>query len=92
MKKKIVLGTSLIILFFSLLIFFYFKSNNEKKLIEEEKKVQLVENENLELIEEKIERITESKTTYLKLHNNFSNLLPFIIFMIYSNILIIINL
>ena len=55
MKKKIVLGTSLIILFFSLLIFFYFKSNNEKKLIEEEKKVQLVENENLELIEEKIE-------------------------------------
>ena len=55
MKKKIVLGTSLIILFFSLLIFFYFKSNNEKKLIEEEKKVQLAENENLELIEEKIE-------------------------------------
>ena len=55
MKKKIVLGTSLIILFFSLIIFFYFKSNNEKKLIEEEKKVQLVENENLELIEEKIE-------------------------------------
>ena len=55
MKKKIVLGTSLIILFFSILIFFYFKSNNEKKLIEEEKKVQLVENENLELIEEKIE-------------------------------------
>ncbi len=55
MKKKIVLGTSLIILFFSLLIFFYLKSNNEKKLIEQEKKVQLVENENLELIEEKIE-------------------------------------
>ena len=55
MKKKIVLGTSFIILFFSLIIFFYFKSNNEKRLIEEEKKVQLVENENLELIEEKIE-------------------------------------
>ena len=55
MKKKIILGTSLIILFFSLLIFFYLKSNNEKKLIEQEKKVQLVENENLELIEEKIE-------------------------------------
>ena len=54
MKKKIVLGTSLIILFFSLLIFLYFKLNNEKKLIEK-KKIELIQKENIELVEEKIE-------------------------------------
>ena len=54
MKKKIVLGTSLIILFFSLLIFLYFKLNNEKKL-KKKKKIELIQKENIELVEEKIE-------------------------------------
>ena len=55
MKIKIILGTSLMILFFSFLTFLYFKSDSEKKLTDNEKKVQLVEKENIELIEEKIE-------------------------------------
>ena len=54
MRKKIVLGASVIILFFSLLIFFYFKTSYDQKLIER-KKVNLIEKENVELIEEKIE-------------------------------------
>ena len=55
MKIKIILGTSLMILIFSFLTFLYFKSDSEKKLTDNEKKVQLVEKENIELIEEKIE-------------------------------------
>ena len=43
------------ILIFSFLTFLYFKSDSEKKLTDNEKKVQLVEKENIELIEEKIE-------------------------------------
>ena len=54
MKKKIILGASVIILFFSLLIFFYFKTSYDQKLIEK-KKVNLIEKENTEFIEEKIE-------------------------------------
>ena len=54
MRKKIVLGASVIILFFSLIIFFYFKTSYDQKLIER-KKVNLIEKENVELIEEKIE-------------------------------------
>ena len=54
MRKKIVLGASAIILFFSLLIFFFFKTSHDQKLIEK-KKVNLIEKENTEFIEEKIE-------------------------------------
>ena len=54
MRKKIALGVSVIILFFSLLIFFYFKTSYDQKLIEK-KKVNLIEKENTEFIEEKIE-------------------------------------
>ena len=54
MRKKIVLGASAIILFFSLLIFFFFKTSYDQKLIEK-KKVNLIEKENTEFIEEKIE-------------------------------------
>ena len=54
MRKKIVLGASAVILFFSLLIFFYFKTSYDQKLIEK-KKVNLIEKENTEFIEEKIE-------------------------------------
>ncbi len=55
MKIKIILGTLMMILIFSFLTFLYFKSDSEKKLTDNEKKVQLVEKENIELIEEKIE-------------------------------------
>ena len=54
MRKKIVLGASAIILFFSLLIFFFFKTSYDQKLIDK-KKVNLIEKENTEFIEEKIE-------------------------------------
>ncbi len=54
MKKKIIFGSCLLILFFFLLIFFYFKSSNEKKLIER-KKIELIEKENIEKVEETIE-------------------------------------
>ena len=54
MKKKIIFGSSLLILFFFFFIFFYFKSSNEKKLIER-KKIELIEKENIEKIEETIE-------------------------------------
>ena len=55
MKKKIILGTSFIILLFSFLIFLYFKSSYDEKLIEKKKKLELVEKENKELLEERIE-------------------------------------
>jgi len=54
MRKKIALGASVIILFFSLLIFFYFKTSYDQKLIEK-KKTSLIEKENAEFIEEKIQ-------------------------------------
>ena len=57
MKRKIILSTSLLIFFFTILIFFYTKSSNDKNLIEKEKVVKLVENENIEILNEKIESL-----------------------------------
>ena len=54
MKKKIILGISLIIVIFSLIYFFYSNTSYKKKFIEIEKK-NLIEKENIELVEEKIE-------------------------------------
>ena len=54
MKKKIVLGTSLVIFFFTLL-FLYFKSNFNKDIIAKKKKVYFVEKKNIQLNEEIIE-------------------------------------
>ena len=56
-EKKIILSTSLLIFFFTFLIFFYTKSSNDKNLIEKEKVVKLVENENIEILNEKIESL-----------------------------------
>ena len=55
MKKRIVLGTSLIVFFFSLLIFLYYKSSIDKKLIEKKEELKLNEKKNLEISEQKIE-------------------------------------
>ena len=55
MKKKIIFGTVITIIFFSLLIYLYFKSSNEKKLIEKKRKIELVENKDAEIDQEKIE-------------------------------------
>ena len=55
MKKKIILGVTLIILFFFLLNFFYFKSSDKKKIVEEKKKIELIEKENIEIAQERIE-------------------------------------
>ena len=57
MKKKIFLSTSLLVFFFTFLIFFYTKSSNDKNLIEKEKVVKLVENEKIEILNEKIESL-----------------------------------
>ena len=57
MKRKIILSTSLLIFFFTFLIFFYTKSSNDKNLIEKKKVVKLVENENIEILNEKIESL-----------------------------------
>ena len=54
MKKKIILGTSFLIVIFSVLYFFYTKLNYEKNFVEMEKK-NLIDKENIELVEEKIE-------------------------------------
>ena len=48
MKKKIVLGTSLVIFFFTLL-FLYFKSNFNKDIIAKKKKVDFVEKKKIQL-------------------------------------------
>ena len=55
MKKRIVLGTSLIVFFFSLLIFLYYKSSIDKKLIEKKEELKLNEKKILEISEQKIE-------------------------------------
>ena len=55
MKKKIILVVTLIILFFFLLNFFYFKSNDKKKIVEKKEKIELVEKQNIEITEERIE-------------------------------------
>ena len=57
MKRKIILSTSLLIFFFTFLIIFYTKSSNDKNLIEKKKVVKLVENENIEILNEKIESL-----------------------------------
>ena len=57
MKKKIILSTSLLVFFFTFLILFYTKSSDDKNLIEKEKVVKLVENENIEILNEKIESL-----------------------------------
>ncbi len=57
MKRKIILSTFLLIFFFTFLIFFYTKTSNDKNLIEKEKVVKLVENENIEILNEKIESL-----------------------------------
>ena len=57
MKRKIILSTSLLIFFFSFLIFFYTKSSNDKKLVEKKNAVKLVENENIEILNEKIQSL-----------------------------------
>ena len=57
MKIKIILSASVLIFFFTFLIFFYTKSSNDKNLIEKEKVVKLVENENIEILNEKIESL-----------------------------------
>ena len=54
MKKKIILGTSFLIVIFSILYFFYTKLNYKKNFVEIEKK-NLIDKENIELVEEKIE-------------------------------------
>tara|TARA_B100000242_G_scaffold76035_1_gene49481 strand:- start:614 stop:1213 length:600 start_codon:yes stop_codon:yes gene_type:complete len=54
MKKKVILGTSILILFFSFLSFLYFKSNQEKK-IAEKKNIELIDEKNIEIDQEKIE-------------------------------------
>ena len=54
MKKKIILGISLITIIFSSIYFFYYKSDYKKNLLEIEK-VELIEKKNIDLIEEKIE-------------------------------------
>ena len=54
MKKKIILGISLIILIFSLIYFFYSKSSYKKNLLKTEK-VDLIKKKSVEVIEEKIE-------------------------------------
>ncbi len=54
MKKKIILVVIFIIIFFSLFIL-YLNSNNNNDQVEEKKQTQLIEKENTETIDEKIE-------------------------------------
>ena len=55
MRKTIILGISFIIIFFSFLVFLYLRTNDEEKSVEKIKNLELVEKENAELLEEKIE-------------------------------------
>ena len=54
MKKKIVLGTFFVAFFFTLL-FFYFKTNHNKDIFVKKKTVDIIEKENIQVDEEKIE-------------------------------------
>ena len=54
MKKKIILGTFFIIFFFTL-FFFYFKTNHNKDILIKKKSVDIIEKENIQVNEEKIE-------------------------------------
>ena len=53
MSKKIALGT--VFIFFSFLIFFYVNVDKEKKIIKKKEKIEIVESENIEVIDETIE-------------------------------------
>ena len=54
MKKKIILGTFFIIFFFTL-FFFYFKTNHNKDILIKKKSIDIIEKENIQINEEKIE-------------------------------------
>ncbi len=54
MKKKIILGTFFIISFFTL-FFFYFKTSHNKDILVKKKSVDIIEKENIQVNEEKIE-------------------------------------
>ena len=54
MKKKVFLGTTLIIFFF-LLIFFYLELNDNKLLVQKKEQLELVQKENIDIEEEKIQ-------------------------------------
>ena len=54
MKKKIILGTFFIIFFFTL-FFFYFKKNHNKDFLIKKKSMDIIEKENIQVNEEKIE-------------------------------------
>ena len=53
MRRKTILGITITTFFFFILFFLYFKSNQEEKIVE--KKIEPIENENQEDLEEKIE-------------------------------------
>ena len=53
MRRKTILGITIITFFFFILFFLYFKSNQDEKIVE--KKIEPIENENQENLEEKIE-------------------------------------
>ena len=53
MRRKTILGITIITFFFFILFFLYFKSNQEEKIVE--KKIEPIENENQEDLEDKIE-------------------------------------
>ena len=54
MKKKIIFGTFFIIFFFTL-FFFYFKTNHNKDILIKKKSIDIIEKENIQVNEEKIE-------------------------------------
>ena len=54
MKKKIILGTFFIIFFFTL-FFFYFKTIHNKDILVKKKSVDIIEKENIQVNEERIE-------------------------------------
>ena len=53
MRRKTILGITIITFFFFILFFLYFKSNQKEEIVE--KKIELIQNENQEDLEEKIE-------------------------------------
>ena len=55
MRIKVILGILSIVLLFSFQIFFYFKSNTDKSLIEKKKQTKSIPEENIEMVEERIE-------------------------------------
>ena len=53
MRRKTILGITIITFFFFILFFLYFKSNQKEEIVE--KKIELIQNENQEDLDEKIE-------------------------------------